>query len=44
MAGQPPAERATCVRRAYASFKLVGSDANSLTVRCRKCAHEWRIE
>ena len=38
------AERATCAScRAYAAFGLVGSDATSLTVRCRKCAHEWRI-
>ena len=37
-------ERATCTScRAYAKFKLIGSDASSLTVRCRKCAHEWRI-
>jgi hypothetical protein len=39
------AGRATCAScRAYAAFKLVGSDASSLTVRCRKCAHEWRID
>ena len=38
-------ERATCAScRAYAKFKLIGSDAVSLTVRCRKCAHEWRID
>jgi hypothetical protein len=38
-------ERATCDScRAYARFKLVGADSRSLTVRCRKCAHEWRIE
>ena len=37
-------ERATCTScHAYARFKLIGSDAVSLTVRCRKCAHEWRI-
>ena len=30
--------------RAYARFKLIGSDSRSLTVRCRKCAHEWRID
>lgn len=39
------AERATCAScRAYAAFNPVGSDATSLTVRCRKCAHEWRID
>jgi len=38
-------ERATCAScHAYARFKLIGSDAVSLTVRCRKCAHEWRID
>jgi len=38
-------ERATCAScRAYAKFKLIGSDAVSLTVRCRKCTHEWRID
>lgn len=38
-------ERATCAAcRTYAKFKLLASDATSLSVRCRKCAHEWRIE
>ena len=38
-------ERATCAScRAYARFRLIGSDEVSLTVRCRRCAHEWRID
>ena len=38
-------ERATCAScRAYAKFSLIASDEASLTVRCRKCAHEWRID
>ena len=38
-------ERATCAScHAYARFKLIGADSRSLTVRCRKCAHEWRID
>ena len=38
-------ERATCAScRAYAKFKLVATDSVSMTVRCRKCAHEWRID
>jgi hypothetical protein len=38
-------EHATCTScRAYARFSLIGADATSMTVRCRKCAHEWRID
>jgi hypothetical protein len=28
----------------YARFELVGSDGESVAVRCRKCAHGWRID
>ena len=27
----------------YAAFKLLGADSGAMHVRCRKCAHEWRI-
>lgn len=38
-------EHSTCrACRAYAAFRLVGTDGAAMRVRCRKCAHEWRIE
>ena len=38
-------EHSTCAScRAYAAFKLVGNERGALRVRCRKCAHEWRID
>jgi hypothetical protein len=38
------AERSTCEScRAYAAFRLIGAEGGALRVRCRKCAHEWRI-
>jgi len=39
------AERSTCdACRTYAAFRLIGTEAGALRVRCRKCAHEWRID
>jgi hypothetical protein len=38
------AELAVCRDCAsYGLFSLVAADADSITVRCRKCAHEWRL-
>lgn len=38
-------EHSTCAScRTYAAFRLVGSEGGVLRVRCRKCAHEWRID
>jgi len=38
-------ERSTCDScRTYAAFRLVGTEAGAMRVRCRKCAHEWRID
>jgi hypothetical protein len=38
------AERAVCtVCASYGLFNLVAADADTITVRCRKCAHEWRM-
>jgi hypothetical protein len=42
---QRVAERSTCEScRTYAAFRLIGAEGGTLRVRCRKCAHEWRIE
>lgn len=39
------AERSTCEScRAYAAFRLIGTEGGAMRVRCRKCAHEWRID
>ena len=38
-------EHSTCGScRTYAAFRLVGTEGAALRVRCRKCAHEWRID
>jgi hypothetical protein len=38
-------ERSTCEScRAYAAFRIVGTEGTAMRVRCRKCAHEWRID
>jgi hypothetical protein len=38
------AERSTCAScNTYGSFRLIGTEAGTMTVRCRKCANEWRI-
>ena len=38
------AEQSTCGScKTYAAFKLIGADSGSMQVRCRQCAHEWRI-
>jgi hypothetical protein len=38
-------EHSTCgACRTYAAFRLIGTEGESLRVRCRKCAHEWRID
>jgi hypothetical protein len=38
------AGQSTCgACKTYAAFKLIGADSGSMHVRCRKCAHEWRI-
>jgi hypothetical protein len=38
------ADRAVCKACAsYGTFDPVAADAGSITVRCRKCAHEWRL-
>jgi len=37
-------EHSTCGScRAYAAFRLVATEGAAMRVRCRKCAHEWRI-
>lgn len=41
------ADQAICREcNAYAKWELIGEEANGsrLEVRCRKCAHRWRIE
>ena len=39
------AEHSTCVScRTYAAFRLIGTEGTVMRVRCRKCAHEWRID
>lgn len=39
------AEHSTCTScRTYAAFRLVGTEGAAMRVRCRKCAHEWRID
>jgi hypothetical protein len=38
------AEHSTCAScRTYAAFRIVGTEGSAMRVRCRKCAHEWRI-
>jgi hypothetical protein len=38
------AERSTCPEcGAYGRYRLVGATSNMMLVRCRDCAHEWRI-
>jgi hypothetical protein len=38
-------EHSTCAScRTYAAFRVVGAEGAALRVRCRKCAHEWRID
>jgi hypothetical protein len=38
------AEHSTCAScRTYAAFRIIGNDGSAMHVRCRKCAHEWRI-
>lgn len=37
-------DKSTCAGCAtYARFELLGEDAGTLRVRCRKCAHEWLL-
>jgi hypothetical protein len=37
--------RSTCEAcRAYAAFRLIGTEGGAMRVRYRKRAHEWRID